>query len=73
MTKLSDRALQVPESPFRKLGSYIAAAQADGVKVITLNIGDPDALSPASVKSYKVSNDGKVGYPDATGIPELKQ
>ena len=72
MTKLSDRALLVPESPFRKLGSYIAKAKADGVKVITLNIGDPDALSPASVKSYVVPNDGKVGYPDATGLPEMK-
>jgi len=73
MTKLSDRALLVPESPFRKLGSYIADAEAKGVKVISLNIGDPDALSPESVQSYKVSNNGKVGYPDASGLPELKQ
>ncbi len=72
MTKLSDRALLVPESPFRKLGTYITDAKADGVKVISLNIGDPDALSPHSVQSYAVSNDGKVGYPDATGLPELK-
>lgn len=72
MTKLSARALQVPESPFRKLGSYIADAKADGVKVIPLNIGDPDALSPASVRNFAVANDGKVGYPDATGLPELK-
>lgn len=73
MTKLSARALEVPESPFRKLGSYIADAKAAGVKVIPLNIGDPDALSPLSVQNHKVGNDGKVGYPDATGLPELKQ
>jgi len=72
MTKLSARALEVPESPFRKLGAYIADAKAAGVKVIPLNIGDPDALSPASVRNHVVANDGKVGYPDATGLPELK-
>jgi len=72
MTQLSARTLEVPESPFRKLGSYIADAKAAGVKVIPLNIGDPDALSPASVRNHAVANDGKVGYPDATGLPELK-
>ena len=71
--KLSNRALLVPESPFRKLGSYIAEAIKSGVKVIPLNIGDPDALSPEVVRSYAVPNNGKVGYPDATGLPELKQ
>lgn len=44
--KISDRLLQVPSSPMRKLAPFASAAKKQGVKVYHLNIGDPDIKTP---------------------------
>lgn len=46
MPQISERGLQMPSSPIRKLASLSDAAKACGVKVYHLNIGQPDLPSP---------------------------
>ena len=46
MPQISERGLQMPASPIRKLAPLSDAAKAQGVKVYHLNIGQPDLPSP---------------------------
>ncbi len=46
MPQISERGLQMPASPIRKLAPLSDAAKARGVKVYHLNIGQPDLPSP---------------------------
>lgn len=46
MLDISQRGLQMPASPIRKLAPLSDAAKAKGVKVYQLNIGQPDMPSP---------------------------
>ncbi len=46
MPKISERGLQMPASPIRKLVPYAEAAKKRGVKVYHLNIGQPDIETP---------------------------
>lgn len=48
MLNISQRGIQMPASPIRKLAPLSDAAKADGVRVYHLNIGQPDLPSPAS-------------------------
>ena len=44
--ELSQRAIQIPSSPIRKLAPYADAATREGVHVYHLNIGQPDIKTP---------------------------
>ena len=46
MLEISQRGIQMPASPIRKLAPLSDAAQAEGVKVYHLNIGQPDMPTP---------------------------
>ncbi len=46
MPEISVRGLDMPESPIRKLAPLATAAQARGIKVYYLNIGQPDLPTP---------------------------
>ncbi|PIE50323.1 MAG: aspartate aminotransferase [Flavobacteriales bacterium] len=46
MPKISQRALNMPASPVRKLVPYAIKAKEKGVKVYHLNIGQPDIATP---------------------------
>ena len=46
MLQISERGLQMPASPIRKLAPLSNAAKAKGVKVYHLNIGQPDLPTP---------------------------
>lgn len=46
MLEISQRGIQMPASPIRKLAPLSDAAKAEGVKVYHLNIGQPDMPSP---------------------------
>ncbi len=46
MLDISQRGLQMPASPIRKLAPLSDAAKAKGIKVYQLNIGQPDMPSP---------------------------
>ena len=46
MLEISQRGIQMPASPIRKLAPLSDAAKAEGVKVYHLNIGQPDMPTP---------------------------
>lgn len=46
MPKVSNKGVEMPSSPIRKLVPYSDAAKARGVKVFHLNIGQPDIETP---------------------------
>ena len=46
MPKISERAIEMPSSPIRKLVPLANAAKERGIKVYHLNIGQPDLASP---------------------------
>lgn len=47
MLQISERGLQMPSSPIRKLVPYAEAAKQKGIHVYHLNIGQPDIETPA--------------------------
>ncbi len=46
MPKISDKGVQMPASPIRKLTPFADKAKEDGKKVYHLNIGQPDIATP---------------------------
>ena len=46
MPKISTKAINMPESPIRKLVPYAEAAKNRGTHVYHLNIGQPDIKTP---------------------------
>ncbi len=46
MPKISNKGIQMPESPIRKLVPYAEIAKKNGHKVYHLNIGQPDIKTP---------------------------
>lgn len=66
------RLTKLPFSAIRKLVPFAKQAQAEGIEVIKLNIGDPDIKTPEVM--LKVLHDWKqnpIRYAVATGEPEL--
>lgn len=59
MPKISNKGLQMPESPIRKLVPYAEGAKKRGVKVYHLNIGQPDIKTPEvalqAVKNFDIN------------------
>lgn len=48
MPNISNKAIEMPESPIRKLVPFAEAAKSRGTTVYHLNIGQPDIASPAA-------------------------
>ena len=46
---ISPRAALIPESPIRKLSELARQAEARGVRVYGLNIGQPDLPTPPQI------------------------
>lgn len=46
MPHISERAVQMPQSPIRKLAPLATAAKNRGIKIYHLNIGQPDLKTP---------------------------
>jgi len=60
MPKISNKGLQMPESPIRKLVPYAEKAKKKGHKVYHLNIGQPDIKTPEIVTQAVKNADIKV-------------
>jgi aspartate aminotransferase len=60
MLPISNRGLQMPASPIRKLVPYAEAAKTKGIKVYHLNIGQPDIETPAQALDAVRKADFKV-------------
>lgn len=64
----------MPASPIRKLAPYAAAAAARGVKIYSLNIGQPDLPTPQAAFDTLHSIDRKVlEYSPSDGLPSLRR
>ena len=46
MPNISQRGIDMPASPIRKLAPFAVAAKQKGIKVYHLNIGQPDIATP---------------------------
>jgi len=72
--QISRRGHDIQASPIRKLKPYADKAQAKGIHIYFLNIGDPDIPTPKpildEVRSY---NDKILSYGPAQGFLELRQ
>lgn len=69
---LSERSRTIPIPATRKLTPYALIAKEQGVKVIHLNIGDPDLSTPKEL--LDVLHDwqqGPIGYANSNGDPAL--
>jgi aspartate aminotransferase len=60
MLTVSNRGIQMPASPIRKLVPYAEAAKRKGIKVYHLNIGQPDIETPAACLDAVRHSDFKV-------------
>lgn len=71
--KLSQRALEIQESPIRKLAGVANQAKAKGINIYHLNIGQPDIHTP-EIFYQNINNyaDKVLAYGPSDGLPELK-
>lgn len=69
---LSRRAAEMPASPIRKLAPLADAAKARGVRVLHLNIGQPDIETPSCMRDrLKQLEEHVLEYSPSTGTPEF--
>ena len=70
--RLSHRAAAQPASPIRRLAPFAAAARDRGVRVFSLNIGQPDIPAPREVLDrLKTFDQPNVAYGPSEGLPEF--
>ena len=70
MPKVSARGMALPPSPIRKLAPYADAARARGVRVLHLNIGQPDLETPKVMRDRLKSIDPVIAYSPSAGTPQ---
>ena len=72
MLKLSSKALKNGQSPIRKFYPYAIAAEARGIKIHSLNIGQPDIETPdlffKAIQNFKQL---VLDYAPSVGLPVL--
>lgn len=73
MPKISQKGLQMPESPIRKLVPFAEAAKKRGTKVYHLNIGQPDIKTPeAALNAVKNANISVLEYSHSAGFESYR-
>ncbi len=74
MLTLSQKAIQMPASPIRKLVPFADAAKKRGIKVYHLNIGQPDIDSPKCViDAIKNIDLSLLAYTNSAGIESYRK
>ncbi len=74
MLTLSQKAIELPASPIRKLVPYADAAKKRGVKVFHLNIGQPDIDSPKCVMdAIHNINLNNLAYTNSAGLESYRK
>ena len=69
MPSISEKGIQMPASPIRKLVPYSDVAKSKGNKVYHLNIGQPDIETPENAMNVlKNTNIKVVEYSHSAGI-----
>jgi len=68
MPQISDRGIEMPASPIRKLVPYAESAKAKGRKIYHLNIGQPDIKTPEiALEAIKKADLSVVEYTHSAG------
>ena len=74
MPNLSNRGLEMPESPIRKLVPYAEKAKKKGKTVYHLNIGQPDIETPAvAINAVKNIDLNVIEYSHSAGIETYRK
>ena len=74
MPKISEKGLNMPSSPIRKLVPYADAAKVKGIKIYHLNIGQPDIETPEVMLNAIKNFSGKVvEYSHSAGIESYRK
>tara|TARA_R110002051_G_scaffold241712_1_gene302075 strand:+ start:45348 stop:46565 length:1218 start_codon:yes stop_codon:yes gene_type:complete len=74
MPAISKKGLSMPESPIRKLVPFAEAAKRKGIKVIHLNIGQPDIKTPAvALDAVKNNTIEILSYSKTEGFDSYRQ
>ena len=73
MPNLSHKATDMPASPIRRLVPFADKAQAKGVKIYHLNIGQPDIKTPTTaITAMKNANIDVLEYSHSAGIASYR-
>lgn len=73
MPVISNKGLELPDSPIRKLTRYANAAKERGVDVIHLNIGQPDIDSPSgALEAIRNMNQSVIEYSPSEGFQSYR-
>ncbi len=73
MPQLSDKGQHLPASPIRKLVRYAEQAQQKGLRVLRLNIGQPDIPTPKeAIEAVRNINDTIFEYGHSAGIESFR-
>lgn len=74
MPKLSNRGVEMPASPIRKLVPFAEEAKRKGKKVYHLNIGQPDIYTPeSSIKAIHNYKEKVIEYSHSAGIESYRK
>lgn len=74
MPNLSNKAVNMPESPIRKLVPFAENAYAQGKTVFHLNIGQPDIKTPeAAIAAVRVADLSVIEYSHSAGFPMYRE
>lgn len=74
MLEISARAMEMPESPIRKLAPLAMAAKQRGTKVYHLNIGQPDLPTPqVALDALKTVDRSVLEYSPSQGIASYRE
>jgi aspartate aminotransferase len=71
---LSRRGESIPLSPIRKLTPYADEAKRNGVRILHLNIGQPDIRTPDPIlRAYREFQEPVIAYGPSLGLPRLRE
>ena len=74
MPKISNKGLQMPSSPIRKLVPFAEQAKSKGVHVYHLNIGQPDINTPKiALDAVKNNTLNVLAYSRTEGSEQYRQ
>lgn len=74
MPRISDKGVQMPESPIRKLVPFAEAAKKEGKTVFHLNIGQPDIKTPEiALDAINNFSDKVIEYSHSAGFESYRK
>jgi aspartate aminotransferase len=74
MPNISNKGIQMPQSPIRKLVPFAEKAKKEGTQVIHLNIGQPDIKTPEiAIKAIKEAEIEVLSYARSEGSEDYRK